>query len=191
MSFDGKNQRGRHEASQEERDLFLQEVSGAVRIERSSAGPVPERDRKPLLPDEEGEWRSFARRLMKSSFQDFDITLSTEYVEGKRKGVTTAMMERLRRGELAVEASLDLHGMDRKVARQRVRAFVLASLKRGHRCVLIVHGRGKRSREGIPVLKNNLVAWMEAASGIGRHILAFVTARPCDGGPGAVYVLLS
>jgi DNA-nicking Smr family endonuclease len=55
--------------------------------------------------------------------------------------------------------------------------------------VLIIHGRGHNSREGIPVLKERLQVWLTRGR-IGRHVLAFATARPQDGGAGAVYVLL-
>jgi DNA-nicking Smr family endonuclease len=178
------------ETEEEEKDLFLKEVEGARKIERDVVGQLFFSDRKPLLPDERREWERFVRGLMKGSWSSFDITLSTEYVEGRRKGVGPGLMDRLRRGEIAVEAAVDLHGLGRRDARIKVREFMAESRKLGRRCVLIVHGRGKRSRDGIPVLKQGLVSWMQAASGIGRHVLAFATARACDGGTGAVYVLL-
>lgn len=176
--------------TEEERDLFLKEVEGARKIEREVVGRLFFSGRRPPLPDERREWERFVRDLMKGSWRHFDITLSTEYVEGRRKSVGPVLMDRLRRGEIAVEAAVDLHGLGRRDARLKVKEFMAESRKRGRRCVLIVHGRGKRSRDGIPVLKRSLVSWMEAASGIGRHVLAFATARACDGGTGAVYVLL-
>jgi DNA-nicking Smr family endonuclease len=58
----------------------------------------------------------------------------------------------------------------------------------GSRCLMIIHGRGLKSHEG-PVLKNCVVNWL--SSGIlSSYVLAFCSARPCDGGTGAVYVLL-
>jgi DNA-nicking Smr family endonuclease len=179
-----------YEASEEEKELFLQEVKDARRIDRDVLGLLFDRDRRPLLPDERKEWERFIRAFMKGSLKDFDVSLGTEYVEGRKRGVGPSVMTRLRRGEFAVEGSMDLHGLGRREAKQKVAEFVAGSRAGGRRCVLIIHGRGKRSREGIPVLKPSLVSWLEAASGIGRHILAFATARPCDGGPGAVYVLL-
>ena len=179
-----------YEASEEEQELFLQEVKDARKIDRDVLGMLFDRDVMPVLPDERKEWEKFVRALMKGTLKDFDISLGTEYVEGRKRGVGPTVMDRLRKGEIAVEGSVDLHGLNRREARQKVASFIAESRSAGRRCVLIVHGRGKRSREGIPVLKLSLVSWLEAASGIGRHILAFVTARPCDGGPGAVYVLL-
>ncbi|HZY03963.1 MAG TPA: Smr/MutS family protein, partial [Anaeromyxobacteraceae bacterium] len=57
------------------------------------------------------------------------------------------------------------------------------------RCVLLVHGRGLHSEKQVPVLKEALRGWLATAR-FGRHVLAFATARPQDGGAGAVYVLL-
>lgn len=179
-----------YEASEEEKNLFLEEVQGARRIRREYAGLLYLNDKKPLLPNEKKEWEKFIRRLMNGSLKDFDIALSTEYVEGKRRYVDAGTMNKLRKGELAVEAAVDLHGLNRREARQKVKEFITSSKKKGKRCILIIHGRGKRSKGGIPILKLNLISWMEASSGIGRHVMAFATARFCDGGPGAVYVLL-
>jgi DNA-nicking Smr family endonuclease len=55
--------------------------------------------------------------------------------------------------------------------------------------VLIVPGRGQHSRDQVPVLKEKLRAWL-CRGRIGRAVLAFTSARPVDGGTGAVYVLL-
>jgi DNA-nicking Smr family endonuclease len=55
--------------------------------------------------------------------------------------------------------------------------------------VLLVHGRGSHSKDQVPVLKEALRTWLATAR-FGRHVLAFATARPQDGGAGAVYVLL-
>ncbi|MFH1438601.1 MAG: Smr/MutS family protein [Pseudomonadota bacterium] len=176
--------------SEEESKAFLEAAAGAKRIERESPGRAAFKGKEPLLHDEAQEWKKHIRRLMKGSLRDFDITLSTEYVEGRRKTLGSVTMNRLRKGEIAVEAAVDLHGLNRSEAKKKVHEFVQESRKKGKRCVLIVHGRGKGSKEGIPVLKQGLVAWLNARSGIGRHIMGFATARACDGGPGAVYVLL-
>jgi DNA-nicking Smr family endonuclease len=55
--------------------------------------------------------------------------------------------------------------------------------------VLIIHGRGRRSKDQIPVLKERLKVWLSRGR-VGRGVLAFCTARPADGGAGALYVLL-
>ena len=59
----------------------------------------------------------------------------------------------------------------------------------GHRALLVVHGRGLNSKDNAPVLKERLKSWL-ARGQIGRIVLAFSSARPVDGGTGALYVLL-
>ena len=98
-------------------------------------------------------------------------------------------MRRLKRGELPIQAHIDLHGLTKKDAANEVRRFLINSHKRGLRCVLIVHGRGLNSPDSIPVLKESLPAWLNRGPAR-RIVLAFATARPYDGGTGAIYVLL-
>jgi DNA-nicking Smr family endonuclease len=119
----------------------------------------------------------------------FDITDSTEYVEGAVVGLDPRILRRLRRGEFAYQAMIDLHGMSAAAARVEVERFITSALVAGHREVLIVHGRGHNSKDNVPVLKERLKSWL-ARGRIGRSILAFTSARPADGGAGALYVLL-
>lgn len=119
----------------------------------------------------------------------FDIADSDEFIEGRVSSVDTATVRKLRRGEYAVQGHLDLHGLTRDEAKGAVEAFLRASRNGGKRCVLLVHGRGIHSKDQIPVLKDALKTWLATAR-FGRHVLAFATAQPVDGGAGALYVLL-
>jgi DNA-nicking Smr family endonuclease len=119
----------------------------------------------------------------------FDITETEEYLEGARVGIDPRLVGRLRRGEFAVQAHVDLHGMIQADAREALRTFVLESVRKGFRTVLVVHGRGRGSPGGRPVLKHAAAGWLSHGE-LGAHVLAFATARPSDGGAGAMYVLL-
>jgi DNA-nicking Smr family endonuclease len=119
----------------------------------------------------------------------FDLTETEEYVEGARVGLDPRLVSRLRRGEFAVQRHIDLHGMVQPDAREALTAFILDSVRLGLRTVLVVHGRGRGSPGGRPVLKHATVQWLSRGV-IGGHVLAFTTARPQDGGAGAMYVLL-
>ena len=70
-----------------------------------------------------------------------------------------------------------------------VDAFLTRAHRSGHRCVLIIHGRGLNSKDQIPVLKSRVTTWLRRGTWA-RWVLAFTSARPCDGGAGALYVLL-
>jgi len=119
----------------------------------------------------------------------FDLTGSDEHIEGAIGSLDKRVLRRLRAGDYAVQAHLDLHGKTRTEAKDDLDRFVEDSRRRGHRCVLVVHGRGLHSKDRLPILKEGLQRWLTQGR-IGKQVLAFTTARPQDGGFGAVYVLL-
>jgi DNA-nicking Smr family endonuclease len=103
-----------------------------------------------------------------------------------RPQVQAAVLRRLRRGEYRVQRELDLHGLTVAEAKAVLRRFLIRALEEQVRCVRIIHGKGLRSGHRGPVLKSTVSAVL-------RHtgaVLAYVSARPVDGGTGAVYVLL-
>jgi DNA-nicking Smr family endonuclease len=101
-------------------------------------------------------------------------------------GVDRRELRRLRRGEHAVRARLDLHGMTAAEAARRVGRFIESSRHARHRCVCIIHGKGLNSAGGVSTLRNRVrEVLMHTAA-----VLAFARAPAADGGSGAVYVLL-
>jgi DNA-nicking Smr family endonuclease len=119
----------------------------------------------------------------------FELTETEEYTEGARVGLDPRLVSRLRRGEFSVQAHIDLHGMIQPDAKEALNQFILASVRKGHRAVLVVHGRGLRSPGGQPVLKHATAQWLSHGT-MGGYVLAFATARAYDGGAGAMWVLL-
>ena len=106
----------------------------------------------------------------------FDITESDEYVEGYRVGLDPRLVSQLRRGEFAVQAHFDMHGMIQSDAKEALKEFIIKSVRKGLRAVLVVHGRGLRSPGGHSVLKHASAGWLSHGA-IGGHVLAFTTAR--------------
>lgn len=104
----------------------------------------------------------------------------------KRPGIQQRVMEKLRRGQFAIEKELDLHGMNLPDAEAALKRFLSFCRQNNYRCIRIIHGKGRGSRDGKPVIKNRLNQWLQKNG----EILAFCSARPADGGTGAVYVLL-
>ncbi len=146
---------------------------------RPGSGPVRHPDEEALR----------ALEALVSGEAPFDLSDSDEFVEGRVAGLDPAVVRKLRRGDYAVQGHADLHGMTREEARREVDRFLGESRRRGRRCVLLVHGRGLHSKDQVPVLKEALRSWL-ARGRFGRQVLAFATARPQDGGAGALYVLL-
>jgi DNA-nicking Smr family endonuclease len=119
----------------------------------------------------------------------FELASGDALVEGAVAGLDASVVRRLRLGDYAVEGRLDLHGLTREAARGAVERFLRESRLGGKRCVLLVHGKGRHSESQLPVIKEALHGWL-AAGKFGRQVLAFASARPADGGAGALYVLL-
>lgn len=111
-----------------------------------------------------------------------------EYIEWVNPAYRTAIARKLHRGDFSVRDFIDLHGYTIDEAEIEVERFLKDSLKRRYTCIRIIHGRGLRSPKG-PVLKESVVKWLSGR--YRKHVRAFVSARQCDGGLGAIYVLLT
>jgi DNA-nicking Smr family endonuclease len=130
-----------------------------------------------------------ARQALQVGEPRFEVGPGEALLEGAVAGLDREVLKRLRRGDYALEGRLDLHGLVQEEARGAVERFLRESRLGGKRCVLLVHGRGHHSADQLPVLKEALVGWL-AGGRFGRQVLAFSSARPADGGAGALYVLL-
>ncbi len=104
----------------------------------------------------------------------------------RRPGIGPDVTRKLRRGDWSIQRQLDLHGLRRDEARERLSFFIREAHKHGIRCVRVVHGKGLGSPGKAPVLKSRVHSWLVQKN----EVLAFVQAKPADGGGGALVVLL-
>jgi DNA-nicking Smr family endonuclease len=93
---------------------------------------------------------------------------------------------KLRDGDIAIEARLDMHGMTQKESHAALSDFIAKQAKRGSRNLLVITGKG---RDGGGVLKSNFANWLENLPDASR-VLAVRTAAIKHGGTGAFYVIL-
>jgi DNA-nicking Smr family endonuclease len=100
-------------------------------------------------------------------------------------GLDRRRWDALRRGRLAPERTLDLHGRRAAEAHRAVTAFIAACHAEGVRCAAIVTGKGTGETGG--VLRRELPHWLNAP-GLRGMILAL--AHPHSANTGAVHVLL-
>lgn len=184
------------EAKLSDDELFKQEMSGVSRMGSgigTTAGRGRERpieQERAVLVRQSEEAEAYAQLSdLVEGIGPFDISDTDEYIEGIAPGLDRRLLQRLRRGDYAIQDHTDLHGLTRDEARIRVEQFLNESRLRSRRCVLIIHGRGLNSKDQIPVLKESVRVWLTRGR-ISRSVLCFATARPTDGGAGAVYVLL-
>ena len=168
-----------------EADVLAASLAGARPLPKSDTR-VRIRRRIDLSHIEEGRKQDLAAL---ERAEGFDVTFEEHYVRARAAGVSRETLTRLEKGEFPICAHLDLHGMPLDDARLAVDEFLVSQQKRGHRCVLLITGKGKNSLGGRAVLREHVPAWL-ARGPSSRRVLAFVSARPCDGGTGALVVLM-
>ncbi len=118
----------------------------------------------------------------------------TQLKVGNTDNLDGATATRFRKGDLKIEARLDLHGRTEKEAFAAVEDFIHNAYAQNKRCVLIITGKGIRQEndpwyETKGIIKEALPAWLNHAE-IRPFILSMCQAKPEDGGSGAMYVLL-
>ncbi len=158
---------------------------GGVRPLKQDRITPPLKKRKPIPEQTLRDQRAVMDSLLSDDYEPADIETGEELLYS-RPGLQHSIMRKLRRGQYAIEAQLDLHGNTVPEARERVSAFIREMQAQNRRCVRIIHGKGKSSEGKLPVLKGKVNAWLRQKD----EVLAFCSARPSDGGTGAVYVLL-
>lgn len=121
---------------------------------------------------------------------EFDVSTlldTDEHLSFRRHGIGADVTRKLRRGDWSIQRQLDLHGLRQDEARDKLGQFIREAHKQGIRCVRVVHGKGLGSPGKTPVLKSRVQTWLVQKN----EVLAFVQAKPADGGAGALVVLIS
>jgi DNA-nicking Smr family endonuclease len=172
----------RHRAANE----FSEAVMDVTPLARS---PRAEHPRTPYPPQPVSRQRDDREVLAESVSDgiDHESLLDTdESLSYSAPGLGPDVLRRLRRGEWSIQAQIDLHGHRVDEAREALVEFLRESIKRGLRCVRVVHGKGLGSLGKVPVLKGKVRNWLAQRD----EVIAFCQARGADGGAGAVMVLL-
>ncbi len=162
--------------------LFQQAMEDAVPHEHDKTTPYkPKLKPVPLPPNP---------KVMGDDLSDHfvDLNLETgEELEFIRPGIQHRLFQELRRGRIPPESMLDLHGLRVVEARKALAGFLSHAIRHRLRVVQIIHGKGSRSEDQQPILKQKINQWLRQR----EEVLAFCSAPRFDGGTGAVYVLLS
>lgn len=126
--------------------------------------------------------------VLRESLMDPDPELLEhgETLQYRAPGQPETILRRLRRGDYRIEANLDLHGHNRYQAHAALSEFLAECQQHGQHSVRIVHGKGNGSPNSGPVIKRLLDGWLRKR----KDVIAYCSARPVDGGSGAIYVLL-
>ncbi len=131
------------------------------------------------------------RRANGAPADDTAMSRSTlpELSHGAAPGLDTRSRMRLRRGQIDIEARIDLHGLTQTEAHRALGAFLADAQRRGRRAVLVITGKGLTKRGEVGVLRREVPRWLNQMP-MRQRVRAFSYASPRDGGEGALYILL-
>jgi len=169
-----------------ERNLFTRAVGKVAPIANQERvwSPPQRPTPRPLQQDLDDE------AVMHESMSDeFDVSTlldADDQLSFRRPGIGTDVTRKLRKGEWSIQGQIDLHGLRSDEARNAMGQFIRDAKRMGWRCVRVVHGKGLGSPGKEPVLKSKVQRWLVQKN----EVLAFVQAKPSDGGGGALVVLL-
>lgn len=175
----------RREVTAEEKALFRAHVGEVRRITAARADDSAPRRPAPIPRQRLADEALVLDELTTLEFDPADMETGDELLY-RGDGLQDRQFRRLRRGQFRVDGQLDLHGYTAEAARVAVAGFLTQARQGGRRCVRIIHGKGRGSRNGRPVLKVQVNHWLRQR----RDVLGFCSTLPADGGTGAVYVLL-
>ena len=146
--------------------------------------PRPAPEPRPL--QRERDEAAVMREALSDEFDVETLLHTDEQLSYRRPGLGPEVVRKLREGRWAIQREIDLHGLRTDEAREALGRFVRDSHQQGLRCVRVVHGKGLGSPGRAPVLKGRVLRWLVQK----KEVMAFVQARPADGGAGALVVLL-
>jgi len=173
----------------EERSLFLQAMENVEPMEQNHLCVDAQGGAPAASPRRDPDEGALARLEELVRFGEGCVVSDTaEYMEGIGYGVPPELARRLHGGVFSIQGHLDLHGHLVGEAKKAFEQFLQEAIEADKRAVLIIHGRGLSSRDG-PVLKAKVKEWLTCGPWR-KWVIAFASARACDGGAGATYVLL-
>ncbi len=177
-----------------EKKLFQEAMTGVKPISREKkvertlpSKPAEARPAADVKEKEDAETLSKLTDLVQHG-AGFNIMDTAEYIEGTGYNIHPEVARHLHRGSYSIQAYVDLHAFMVDDAREVFERFLKWAVTTGKRGVLIIHGRGLSSSSG-PVLKAKVIEWLTQGPWR-KWVVAYSSARRCDGGAGATYVLL-
>lgn len=169
--------------SQEDSDLFRQTIGKVKTIKSDTLHLTADKKPRPVPKQQ-------ALQLENSFEKSLEIPTERLYQEDGisfiAPGLQKNVLKKLRKGYFGLDATIDLHGLTSQEAKKQLSRFLHFSVEDGYRCVHIIHGKGYRSPDNQPVLKNDINVWLRQHT----DIQAFCSTPAKHGGTGAVFVLL-
>ena len=170
-----------------ERNLFAKAVGPVRPLKSQRRAELRLQSALPIARQRELDEQAVMQEAISDEWDVESLLDTDETLSYRRPGISQEVVRKLRRGHWSLQGQIDLHGLRSDEARVALAQFLREAHKVGWRCVRVVHGKGLGSPGKTPVLKSKTQRWLVQKN----EVLAFVQARPSDGGAGALIVLLT
>lgn len=169
-----------------EANLFVRAVGVVQRLPvhdlATLDGPAP----APIAHQRQKDDEAVLRDCLSDEFDVSTLLDTDEALSFRRPGIGRDVTHKLRKGDWSIQREIDLHGLRSDEARVALAEFIRLAHRQGLRCLRVVHGKGLGSPGKTPVLKSKVHSWLVQKN----QVMAFVQAKPAEGGAGALVVLL-
>ena len=169
-----------------ESNLFARAVGAVQRLpvhdQVNLDGPSP----APIAHQRQRDNEAVLRDCLSDEFDASTLLDTDDALSFRRPGIGRDVIHKLRKGDWSIQREIDLHGLRSDEARVALAEFIRLAHRQGVRCLRVVHGKGLGSPGKTPVLKSKVHSWLVQKD----QVMAFVQAKPAEGGAGALVVLL-
>jgi DNA-nicking Smr family endonuclease len=170
-----------------DQDLFRLAAGAVQALPDQRRAELSPNKPQPVPVQQQRDEASVLREAISDEFDASTLLDTDEHLSYRRAGIGVDVTRKLRQGHWSIQRQLDLHGLRSEEAREALGEFIREAHRQGIRCVRVVHGKGLGSPGKTPVLKRRVHGWLVQKN----EVLAFVQAKPADGGAGALVVLLA
>lgn len=169
-----------------ESKLFELAVGAVQRMPHTTQVPAVKAVVAPVAKQRQKDEEAVLRDALSDEFDASTLLDTDEMLSFRRPGIGRDVTHKLRKGDWAIQGEVDLHGLRTEEARVVLAEFICNAHRQGLRCLRVVHGKGLGSPGKTPVLKSKVHSWLVQKN----QVMAFVQAKPAEGGAGALVVLL-
>ncbi len=169
-----------------ESKLFELAVGAVQRMPHTTQVPAVKAVVAPVAKQRQKDEEAVLRDALSDEFDASTLLDTDEMLSFRRPGIGRDVTHKLRKGDWAIQGEVDLHGLRTEEARVVLAEFIRNAHRQGLRCLRVVHGKGLGSPGKTPVLKSKVHSWLVQKN----QVMAFVQAKPAEGGAGALVVLL-
>ena len=170
-----------------EKNLFVRAIGNVAPLPVHNQAHLPQTPRAPIATQRAKDEAEVIKDSLSDEFDVSTLLDTDDALSFRRPSVGPEVTRKLRKGDWSIQREIDLHGLRSDEARLALTAFIRDAHKHGLRCVRVVHGKGLGSPGKTPVLKSKVHSWLVQKN----QVMAFVQAKPAEGGAGALVVLLT